>query len=302
MKSNYFPDLGVGVGLRPEHYEIFSNAKPDSVSWVEVISENFMASEKGSFGRSLQNLERIRKEVPIVLHGVSMSLGSVDPINLSYLKRLRELIHRIEPRWISDHLSWTGVDGENLHDLIPLPYTREALDVMTDKILRTQDFLGQRILIENPSSYVEFSFSEMTEWEFMSELAERADCGILLDVNNVYVSSVNHGFDPIRYLESVPFHRVGQIHLAGHTNQNGFLIDTHDEPVCEEVWALYRWVVDRFGPISSMIERDAHIPAWEELEAEVQRIAHIRENRSFKNEGNAPLAYPIAAGGISASF
>ena len=272
-----FRDLGTGVGLRPAHYRQFLDSKPESVSWVEVISENYLHWENRTIDRPIQILEKIRQNVPIALHGVSLSIGSADFTNLSYLKRLKDLTSRIQPVWISDHLCWTGVDGENLHDLLPIPYTEEALNWVVKKIIQTQDFLDRRILIENVSSYLEFSESEMSEWEFLSEVVQRADCGILLDVNNVYVSSVNHNFDPIEYLKKIPSHRVGQVHLAGHSNQGNHLIDTHSEPVCEQVWDLYRWTLKHIGLISTMIERDANIPEWEILEEEVKKISQIRE-------------------------
>jgi len=279
-----FKDLGVGVGLRPAHYEHFLSRKPDSVSWVEVISENFMGWEKRAPGRALQTLEKIRKNVPVVLHGVSLNIGSTDPLNPAYLSRLSELAHRIEPAWISDHLCWTGVSGQNLHDLLPLPYTPEVLSLVRNKLLSAQEILGRRLLIENPSSYLQFEHSEMTEWDFLAELSKTADCGILLDINNVYVSSVNHGFDPLEYLKAIPKERVGQIHLAGHTNKGHYLIDTHDAPICEEVWKLYTWAVDHFGSVSSMVERDDNIPEWSELEMELKRISQIRVEREEKNE------------------
>jgi uncharacterized protein len=210
-----------------------------------------------------------------VLHGVSLSLGSADPLNEDYLARLRALVDRIEPAWVSDHLCWTGVDGVNLHDLLPLPYTEEVLNYLAARIDRVQGVLGRRILVENVSSYLTFAESQISEWEFVAELAKRADCGLLLDVNNVYVSSVNHGFDPLRYLDALPAERIGQIHLAGHSRQGGVLIDTHDHPVCPEVWALYRAAVERFGAVSTMIERDDHIPEFAELVAELDTARAI---------------------------
>lgn len=277
MKARLFPDLGVGVGLRSAHYDVFRESKPDSVSFVEVISEGYMSWEGRAPGRPLQRLEKVREHIPVVLHGVSLSIGSVDPLNHSYLKRLKQLIEAIEPSFVSDHLCWTSIFGENLHDLLPVPYTEEALDIIVKKVQDVQEYLGRRILLENASSYVEFEHSEMSEWEFISAVAERADCGILLDVNNVYVSSVNHGFDPLQYLKAIPVHRVGQIHLAGHTNKGGYLIDTHDEPICDEVWALYKWVSHHMGRISAMVERDDNIPPWEILEKEVLTIKGIRD-------------------------
>jgi uncharacterized protein (UPF0276 family) len=267
-----------GVGLRPAHISKFLTKPPRSVSWVEVISENYMSWENGFQGISIENLEKVRSHLPVMIHGVSLSLGSPGPASKSHLKRLKELIDRIQPDWISDHVCWTGIDGENLHDLLPLPYTEEAIHVVVDRINQTQDFLGRQILIENISSYIEFEHSEMKEWEFLSEIMKKSDCLSLLDVNNIYVSSVNHGFDPLKYISGIPLHRVRQIHLAGHTTQDGFLIDTHSTPVIEPVWDLFRKVISRTGPIHSMIERDADIPEWAVLEQEVVKISEILEN------------------------
>lgn len=271
-----FKDSGVGVGLRPAHRSRFLEQKPESVSWVEVISENYMPGADRVLGRAFQTLRKIRENLPVALHGVSLNLGSADDLDTDYLDRLKKLVDAIEPFVVSDHLAWTGVGGENLHDLMPVPYNDEALEHIARKIEKVQDFLGRRILIENPSSYLEFRDSPMSEPEFIARLLEKADCGLLLDVNNVYVSSVNHGFDPLKYLNEVPFHRVGQIHLAGHSRLDGYLIDTHDAPVCDEVWKLFQWCVSRAGKISTMIERDDNIPEWPELEKELLRIGEIR--------------------------
>lgn len=285
MKS-FFKDLGTGVGLRPTHYSNFLETSPSSVSWAEVISENFMAwpSKDGlQFGRAFQNLQKVRENLPIALHGVSMNLGSCDRLNPDYLKNLKDLADKIEPAIISDHLCWTGVNGRNVHDLLPVPYTEESLNLIAEKIDFVQNFLGRRILIENPSSYLEFSQSEMSEEDFISALAIKADCGLLLDINNVFVSSVNHNFDPYTYLKRVPKERVGQIHLAGHSvMKGGYLIDTHDAPICEEVWNLYRWFVTESGLMSTMVERDDNIPEWEELEKEVLKIKGIRDEKQEK--------------------
>jgi uncharacterized protein (UPF0276 family) len=274
-----FKNFGSGVGLRSAHYSQFLKTPPTSVRWVEVISENFMRWENGLLpSRPVKTLEQVRSQFPVHLHGVSLSLGSADDLNFNYLKRLKELVDRIEPEIVSDHLCWTGVDGENLHDLLPLPYTQSTIDWLVGKILRVQDFLGRRILIENLSTYLEYSSSEMPEWEFLSEIAKKADCGLLLDLNNVYVSSVNHGFNPLDYLRSLPTERVGQIHLAGHrVEADGLLIDTHDAPVCDDVWTLYEWYVENHPSVSTMIERDGNIPDWEELETEILKIQKITE-------------------------
>jgi hypothetical protein len=278
MPSKAFPDLGCGLGLRPEYYpeilgESSSRRAPD---WYEAISENYMGIGGDAAGRALHFLERVRKDHPIVLHGVSMSLGSVDPLDRTYLKQLKALCARIEPAWVSDHLCWTGVDGENLHDLLPLPYNERTIRHVAERIRRAQDFLGRRMLVENVSSYFEYQASEMKEWEFLSEVARRADCGLLLDVNNIYVSGVNHGFDPLDFLRGLPAERVGQIHLAGHSDNGDHLVDTHDAPVCEAVWSLYEEAAKLVGPVSAMVERDANYPAFEELEREVERARSIR--------------------------
>jgi uncharacterized protein (UPF0276 family) len=271
------PDLGVGVGLRPAHHFEFLNEKPKSVKWIEVISENYMPWKGKDFGKTIETLTQVRKDYPVALHGVSMNLGSVDLLNLDYMSRLKKLVDSINPFVVSDHLSWTGVNGKNNHDLLPVPYTEEALLILSKKILQAQDFLGRQILIENPSSYLEFTSSEMSEPEFLAELLKQADCGLLLDINNVYVSSVNHGFDPISYLKQIPKERIGQIHLAGHSEIDGYLIDTHDAPICEDVWKLYEWATDNFGTQCVMIERDGHIPEWIELEKELLRLGKIYE-------------------------
>ncbi len=274
-----FRDLGAGVGLRPDYYSLFKKTTPKSVSWVEVVSENFIDWENGTRPhRALKNLEEARGHLPLVLHGVSLSIGSADRLDRAYLKRLKDLFHRIEPEWVSDHLCWTGVDGQMLHDLNPLPYTEKVLKHVVDKVGRVQDFLGRRILLENVSSYLQFQEQDMEEWEFLSEVAQRSDCGILLDINNIYVSSVNHQFDPMTYLRAIPWESVGQIHLAGHSDMQGHLIDTHDQPVCEEVWNLYQWAVENRPWVSTMIERDDHMPEWEELEKEIRRISKIRSD------------------------
>lgn len=268
-------DFGVGVGLRPAHHFQFLYEKPKSVSWVEVISENYMPWIGKDFLNSIDMLSKVREDFPVALHGVSMNLGSTDSLDRDYIKRLKKLADRISPFVISDHLSWVGINGQNLHDLIPVPYSEEALQIVSEKINQAQEILERQILIENPSSYVEFKASTLSETEFINALFEKTNCGLLLDINNVYVSSVNHNFDPVSYLKQIPLDRVGQIHLAGHRKVNGYLIDTHDAPVCEEVWSLYQWSVRYFGLRNVMIERDGHIPDWIELEKELLRIGEI---------------------------
>jgi hypothetical protein len=264
------PWLGFGLGLRPTHYETILNDQP-AVDWFEIISENYLVPG----GRPLHYLDRIRERYPMVMHGVSLSIGTQDPLNREYLQQLRALADRIEPAWISDHLCWTGAHGLNAHDLLPLPYTEEALKHVAARVSEVQDFLGRRILLENVSSYVSYPESEMSEWEFLRELAIRADCLILLDINNIYVSSVNHEFDPQAYLNAIPPERVWQFHLAGHRNHGDYIIDTHDEPVIDPVWELYEAAIRRFGRVSTMIERDDNIPPLAELLAELDRARRI---------------------------
>jgi len=225
------------------------------------------------------------------MHGVSLSIGSVDPLNRDYLTKLKALAERFQPAWISDHLCWTGVDGENLHDLLPLPYTEEAIDHIVDRVNQVQDFLGRRFVLENVSSYLTYAHSAMTEWDFLTEIANRADCGILLDVNNVYVSSVNHGFDPVKYLDAIPPARVAQFHLAGHQNNGDHLVDTHDHPVCDPVWELYEKACRRFGNVSTLLERDDRIPPFEELSQELNRAKSIQE-KCLENTSAHPRRTP----------
>lgn len=273
-RENLFPNLGIGLGLRAPHYSHIAQSKP-ALGWFEAISENYMGLSNSGSGRPLKILELMRQDYNIVLHGVSLSIGSTDELNFSYLKKLKELAEKIQPQWISDHLCWTGVEGENIHDLLPLPFTREAINHVAERIQRVQDFLGRRILLENVSSYVTFKHSEMTEWEFLREISNRADCGILLDVNNIYVNSVNHGFDPVSYIKALPPERIGQIHLAGHSRQGEILVDTHDAPVCTEVWNLFRVAVNLLGPVSTMVEWDDKIPDFQVLKAETDKAARI---------------------------
>ena len=255
---------GFGLGLRTPHYDAILNERHD-IDWLEVITENYLVPG----GKALDYLERIRERFPLVMHGVSLSIGSTDPIDLSYLGQVRALAARVEPHWISDHLCWTGIEGRNLHDLLPLPYTEEALDAVVARVGQVQEALGRQILLENVSSYLTYQASEMSEWEFLGEVAQRADCAILLDINNIYVSSVNHGFDPLTYLTSIPKSKVRQFHLAGHSDLGGHLIDTHDHPIAPPVWNLYCAAVAHFGAVPTMIERDDNIPELSDLVAEL---------------------------------
>jgi uncharacterized protein len=255
---------GFGIGLRPEHYSD-AMERACALDFVEVISENFMIEG----GRPLWVLDTIRARMPVALHGVSMSIGSTEGVNPDYLKMLRALVDRVDPLFISDHLCWTGTGGVNTHDLLPLPYTAEALDVTVRNVERAQAALGRSMLIENPSSYVTFTTDEMGEADFLAALCGRAGCGILLDVNNVFVSASNHGFDAEAYLRRLPRDSVKQIHLAGHSVGEHMLIDTHDMPICDAVWSLYAQAVSFFGPVPTMIERDDNIPSFDALLAEV---------------------------------
>jgi uncharacterized protein len=265
-----FPALGHGIGLRPPHYVAVIDEHPP-VDWFEVITENFM----GEGGNPRRVLRAVRERYPVVLHGVSLSLGSVDPLDERYLDRLVSLAAEIEPAWISDHLCWSSFGGHTGHDLWPLPFTEEALEHVAARVRRVQDRLGRRILVENVSSYVTFVGSALSEHEFLSALAARADCGLLLDVNNVYVSAHNHGFSAEAFIDALPVDRVGQFHLAGHSDHGTHLLDTHDHPICDPVWALYRRALERFGPVATLIERDDHIPPLAEVVAEAQRAAAI---------------------------
>ncbi|HLF98339.1 MAG TPA: DUF692 domain-containing protein [Methylococcaceae bacterium] len=276
------PFLGFGLGLRKEHYETILAEKPP-IEWFEIISENYLVDG----GKPLYYLERIRADYPLAMHGVSLSIGGTDPLDFEYLKKLKALAQRVEAAWISDHLCWTGVDGVNLHDLLPLPYTEDTLRHVVERIRRVQDFLGRRILMENPSSYLAYNHSGVPEWEFLDAMAEQADCLLLLDVNNVYVSARNHGFDPCEYLAHIPAKRVWQIHLAGHSDYGSYVIDTHDHPVADPVWDLYEAAIRRCGPVSTMIERDDAIPPLAELLDELQRA---RDAAAKALPGETPCA------------
>ncbi|RTE66584.1 DUF692 domain-containing protein [Amphritea opalescens] len=253
-------NLGFGLGLRTPHFQDVLNTQPD-VDWFEIISENFMVAG----GKPKYYLHAIRERYPMVMHGVSMSIGSTEPLDNAYLQRLKQLANEVQPEWISDHLCWTGLDGINSHDLLPMPYTEEAINHIVERIKQVQDTLGRPLLLENVSSYISYTDSVMSEWAFYNEIVERADCLMLLDINNIYVSSRNHYFDAQDYLDSVNPARVRQIHLAGHSDYGTHVIDTHDHDVCDPVWQLYRQALQRFGPVSTMIERDDNIPPLTQL-------------------------------------
>jgi uncharacterized protein (UPF0276 family) len=261
---------GYGLGLRREHYQDFLESRV-AVDFVEVISENFMVDG----GQPRHILRQVRERHPVVLHGVSMSIGSADGLRRDYLARLKALADEIEPLFVSDHLSWSRIGGFNSHDLLPLPYTEEALDLVCSNIHMAQETLGRAMLFENPSSYLALNGAAMHEWEFLAEMSRRTGCGLLLDVNNVYVSAANHGFDAHAFLQGIPAERVRQIHLAGHSQGKQLLIDTHDSPVPEGVWALYAEAVARCGPVATMIERDDNIPPLTELLAELETARGI---------------------------
>jgi len=266
------PYLGFGLGLRTPHYEQVLQEQPD-VDWFEVLSENYMVAG----GKPRYYLEAIGERYPLVMHGVSMSIGSTDPLNMEYLRSLKALANAVNPRWISDHICWTSIHGVNSHDLLPLPYTWETVRHVAERVKQVQDFLGRRILLENVSSYLSYRNSEMNEWEFLNAVCDEADCLILLDVNNIYVSARNHGFDPLEYLDVVNPRRIQQIHLAGHSDYGDYVIDTHDHDVPNAVWDLYRETLKRLGPVSSMIERDGNIPAFDALYDELGQARTIAD-------------------------
>ncbi len=275
-RSQPTPLQGIGVGLRPVHYrEIFERAERGTlgVDWFEILSENFMVPG----GKPLRMLDRVCELAPVVLHGVSLNIGSVDPLDDDYLDALASLVSRTRPLLVSDHLCWTGVGGHPLHDLIPLPYCDEAVRHVSERVARVQDRLGRRIALENVSSYMSFERDAIPEWDFLARVAEEADCLVLLDVNNVFVSAWNHGFEAERYARALPRERVAQIHLAGHSEQAPLLIDTHDHPVRDEVWQLYRDTLEALGPVPTSIEWDDHIPPFSTLLEEVERARKIFE-------------------------
>jgi len=278
------PWHGFGLGLRNEHFDAVLSERPE-VDWFEIISENFMVAG----GKPRHYLDAIRARYPLAMHGVSLSIGSTDPLDLDYLAQLKRLADHVDPIWISDHLCWTGNGGFNSHDLLPLPYTEEAIAHVASRIGQVQDFLAREILIENVSSYVTFAGAEMDEAAFLAEIVRRSGCRILLDINNIYVSSRNHGFDADAYITALPAERIWQIHLAGHSDYGSYVIDTHDHPVRDEVWALYARTLGRIGPVTTMIERDDHMPPLAELVAELDRA------RAIAAAASTPVARSAAA-------
>lgn len=274
------PYLGYGLGLRADHYEAILASDPD-IDWFEIISENYMVGG----GKPLYYLDQIKERYPVVMHGVSLSIGSSDPLNYDYLHDLKKLIDRVNPAWVSDHMCWTGMGGHNLHDLMPLPYNMETARHVIDRVKKVQDFLGRRILLENASSYLGFKNSDMMEWDFIAEVAAEADCLLLLDINNIYVSGYNHDFDPLDYMKNIPSEKIWQFHLAGHEDNGDVLIDTHDHPVRSEVWALYEEAVKMFGAVSTMIERDDNIPELPILVDELNMARQIGIKAGIKAGG-----------------
>jgi len=274
------PDLGVGVGLRTVHFGTILAHKPD-VDWFEILSENFMDTG----GRPLYVLDQVAERYPLALHGVSMSIGSTDPLNLGYLHKLKALAQRTRAHWVSDHLCWTGVMGRNTHDLLPMPYTEEALRHTVRRVREVQELLERPLVIENPSSYVEFAASTLSEWEFLTRLSEEADCGLLLDVNNVYVSAFNHGFDAGEYIDALPADRVVQYHMAGHTNKGTHIIDTHSDHALDAVWELYRRAWARTGPTATLYEWDEDVPEFDVLLAEARKALVWRDQPRLAEVG-----------------
>ncbi len=275
--SQKYPHLGYGLGLRPEHFDEILNGQ-SLMDWFEVLTENYMGIQGGGQSPLLKKLLRLRKDYPIVFHCVSLNIGSTDPIDFNFLQQLKEMIQLVEPAWVSDHLCWTGVEGHNTHELLPLPYTQEAVNHVAERINKIQDVLGQRFMIENTSSYITYKNSEMNEWDFISEIIKKTDCGLLLDINNVYVSSQNHGFDPKEFLDAIPIQNVGQIHIAGHDRrENGLIVDTHDTEVCDEVYDLISYLGQKTEAPSLMAEWDDNIPDLKTYELQVFKAKAMLE-------------------------
>jgi uncharacterized protein (UPF0276 family) len=289
-RFNGYTDYGIGIGLRIPHYRHILEKQP-VVDWFEIISENYMLDG----GRPLAVLDAILEQYRVVQHGVSMYFGSVDPLNREHLKRLKELTRRTKTPWLTDHLCWGSVDGRYTHDLMPLPYTWEAIEVTAQKIRQVQDFLEIPVCVENVSSYAEFHESEMTEWEFLNEVVEKADCGILLDVNNIYVSSVNHSFDPHAYVDSIPAERVAQIHIAGHSKYEKYILDTHDHPVIDPVWNLYAHAIRRCGATATLLEWDDKIPSFEEVHGEALKAKRFLADVAAETSERQPAAVEARA-------
>jgi hypothetical protein len=292
-RFNGYSDYGVGIGLRIPHYQHIFEKKP-VVDWFEIISENFMVDG----GRPLQVLDQILEQYRVVQHGVSMYFGSAEPLNREHLRRLKTLVKRTKTPWLTDHLCWGSVDGRYSHDLLPMPYTFEAAKKTAQKIREVRDFVEVPIAVENVSSYAEYHVSEMTEWEFLNEVVEEADCGILLDVNNIYVSSQNHNFDPLDYINSVPAERIAQIHIAGHSKFEKYILDTHDHPVLDPVWSLYSRAIELAGPTATLLEWDDNIPSFEEVHNEALKAKKFQPAQTpaadLASVGSQPAADTFA--------
>ncbi|MEW4453274.1 DUF692 domain-containing protein [Bremerella sp. JC817] len=280
-----FENLGLGVGLRAPHFHHILETQP-AVDWFEIISENYIDSQ----GRPRYVLDQVAERYPVVMHGVSLSIGSTDPLDFEYLQKLKTLSGEIGARWISDHVCWTGVAGKNSHDLLPIPYNEETLKHVAQRVCQVQEFLEQPLVLEDPSSYVTFANSTMAEWEFLTALTEETSCGLLLDVNNVYVSAANHDFDPVEYIENLPWESIVQFHLAGHTNMGDYCIDTHDGHVIDPVWQLYRLAHERTGGVSTLLEWDANIPDFDTMHAEVLKAKQLIQGKPIT--GDLPVTKP----------
>ena len=289
------PDLGIGVGLRVPHYRHILSERP-AMDFFEIISENFMVEG----GKPIYHLEAVMESYSLIQHGVSLGIGAPEPPSREYLQRLKKLVKKVQPAWLSDHFCWCGVPGGDLHDLLPLPYTREMVARVSERARQVQDFLEVPFALENTSSYMSYRQSEMTEWEFVSEVVERADIGLMFDVNNVYVSASNHGFDALEFIEAVPHERIMQIHLAGHTNVGKYIIDTHRGPIIEEVWKLYGATIQRAGAVSTLIEWDDQIPEWAELDAEARRARQVRDAALASRQAGTLLADNLALPALDA--
>ncbi len=273
MKNKDIPNLGIGIGLRIPHYEAIFSQKPD-IDWFEIISENFMVED----GKPIKNLERILERYPVVLHGVTLAIGSPDPLDFDYLKKLKDLARKTKTPWLSDHLSWGRLPGHHFHDLLPLPYTKEVIDYVAERAKIVQDYLEIPFALENLSSYLTYNSDEMPEWEFYTQVVEKADIFMMLDVNNIYVSSRNHGFDPKDYYEQIPLDRVLQIHLAGHSDMGSYVLDTHDSYVCDEVWKIYAEVYPKTGGVSTLLEWDDNFISFEHTWQEALKAKQFQKN------------------------
>lgn len=292
------PDFGVGVGLRIPHYRYILDNRP-SMGFFEVISENFMIPG----GKPLYHLDRVLESYPVIQHGVSLSIGGPEPLDRDYLKRLKQLTKRVKPAWVSDHFCWCGAGGAHLHDLLPLPYAEEAVRLVAERARMVQDFLELPFALENTSSYLTYTRSTLSEWQFVTEVVERADCGLMFDVNNVYVSAYNHGFDPLEFVRAVPHERIVQIHLAGHTNLGRYIIDTHRGHVADAVLELYRETIRLAGPVSTLVEWDDEIPAFEVLSAEADKVSALRELALSPHATPVEaIAFPEALSSPAASY